>query len=389
MPEDLSFQSLTDPVFLFRAGTTLAIILLVVLAIAWSAQLRKRLIQKAKQEEPPADAPKKKAGRIAETLIAISLIVLGGWLLLRIWDFDLLQSLRDRGVPVRSLIRSLVIVTIAVALVELSSFTTRRLLARIGQGSGNRRRRAKIRTITPLISGLANAVIVLVAAAMLLSEAGVEIAPLIAGAGVAGIAIGFGAQSLVKDLFTGAFLIIEDIVSHGDVVEIGGVSGVVEAMTLRTIRVRSFDGTLHIFPYGEALVIHNKSSTFSCFAFEIQISYLSDIDTAMEVLRTVGEEIRKDEKLARSILGQLELAGVDRFTDNGVSIKGRIRTYAGENAPVGSAFLRLAKIRLDEAGILIAHRHQPVPPFDMIKDQVALHSSKAQADGNAHDRRDH
>src|SRR5690606_28675888 len=120
-----------------------------------------------------------------------------------------------------------------------------------------------------------------------LSEAGIQIAPLLAAAGVAGISIGLGAQSLVEDLFTGAFLIIEDIVSHGDVVESSGVVGTVEAMTLRTIRVRSYDGTLHIFPFGEAQVIHNKTSRFSCFAFELQISYLSNIDTAIRVVEQV------------------------------------------------------------------------------------------------------
>src|SRR5688572_21983901 len=100
MPADLSFQSLTDPAFIFRAGTSLAILFFVVLAIAWSSRLRRRILQKAKPDEAPDDAPKKKQGRIAETLIAICLIVLAGWLLLRIWDFDLLQGLRDRGVPV-------------------------------------------------------------------------------------------------------------------------------------------------------------------------------------------------------------------------------------------------------------------------------------------------
>src|SRR5262249_53517846 len=154
--------------------------------------------------------------------------------------------------------------------------------------TGDRRRAAQLRTVEPLIKGVAQAFIVFMALGMILSEAGVEVAPLIAGAGVVGIAVGFGAQTLVRDLFTGAFLIIEDIVSRGDIVEINGFSGRVEAMTLRTIRLRDYDGTLHIFPYGEAQIIHNKTNRFSYFAFSIQISYLSDIDAAEDAARRAG-----------------------------------------------------------------------------------------------------
>jgi hypothetical protein len=100
----------------------------------------------------------------------------------------------------------------------------------------------------------------------------------------------------------------------------------------------------------------------------------------MQVLRAAGEELRQDEDLKRSMLGPLELSGIDRLTDNGVVIKGRIRTYAGESAQVGSAYLRLAKIRLDEAGVLISHRHQPVPPFDLIKDRVAAPSIRDESE---------
>jgi moderate conductance mechanosensitive channel len=373
---------LNDPDIQWRLGISVAIGLAALGVIVWFGFLRGRLKRQA-QEHSPTPGKKKAPGGIAHQLVSLAVILGAGWLIAEIWDIDVARYLaRERGISVNSIVRALAIVTVAALGIELTNFAARGLIDRFAKRKGaDRRRAAKMRTVAPLISGLVNAVIMLAAIAMLLSEAGVEVAPLLAGAGVAGIAIGFGAQSLVKDLFTGAFLIIEDIVSHGDIVEIGGVSGVVEAMTLRTIRVRSFDGTLHIYPYGEALVIHNKTSSFSCFAFELQVSYLSDIDVAMKVLRETDREIRAGKELDSCIIGPLDLPGVDRLHDNGVILKGRIRTMPGESAKVGSAFLKRAKEKLDEAGVLISHRHQAVPPFEFIKDQVIAPAANGRETG--------
>jgi moderate conductance mechanosensitive channel len=365
---DLHFS---DTGLLWRIASSAGLGLAAIAIIVWLGLLRRRLAKRA-GEAAPASSGKRPPGGFAHWLVSLAILCGAIWIVLTVWDLSLSDWLPPQAGPILGgLGRVLLVASVAAAGLELTNFAARHFIQRMARRNSDRRRLAKLHTITPLISGLANAIIVIVATAMALSEVGIQIAPLLAGAGVAGIAIGFGAQSLVKDLFTGAFLIIEDIVSHGDVVEISGVTGVVEAMTLRTIRVRSYDGTLHIFPYGEAPVIHNKTSRFSCFAFELQISYLSDIGVAMDTLIKVGEEIRRDKELASSMLGSLELSGVDKLHDNGVILKGRIRTIAGENARVGSAFLKLAKERLDAAGVLIAHRHLPVPPFEMIKDQVA------------------
>jgi small conductance mechanosensitive channel len=356
------------PDFFWRLAATIAIAATTIAIVVWVGRWRRRL---AKHDTAGTDPGKRPPGRLAHTLLALALFGGATWVILEIWRIDAAAYLAPQsGSSVRSLVRVLIIIAIAAVGLELTDLASRKLIERLGERKGDRRRIAKLRTITPLISGLAHAIILLVATAMVLSEVGVEIAPLLAGAGIAGIAIGFGAQSLVKDLFTGAFLIIEDIVSHGDIVDISGVTGTVEAMTLRTIRVRSFDGTLHIFPYGEAQVIHNKTSRYSCFAFELQVSYLSDIDQAINTLVKVGDELEHDREMTEYMLAPLEISGVDKLADTGVILKGRIRTTAGDQARVGSAFLKLVKERLDEAGILIAHRHQPVPPFDWIQEQV-------------------
>ncbi len=367
MLEAIDFNA---PEFPWRVGGSVGI-LIVATGLVWLiAHIRHLMCKKTKAAS--SITATKPPGRFSQGLLSLAVIGVAAWLLAQVWGVGTNAWVAsDSGFGLRSVIRAVVIIALAAIAIELTSFAAQLLIGRIGGHTRDRRRVAKLRTIAPLISGLANAIILLVAISMVLSEAGIQIAPLLAGAGVAGIAIGFGAQSLVKDLFTGAFLIIEDIVSHGDVVEISGVVGTVEAMTLRTIRVRSYDGTLHIFPFGEAQVIHNKTSRFSCFAFELQISYLSNIDTAIRVVEQVGDEIAADKELASCLIGKLDLAGVDRLSDNGVILKGKIKTVAGENGRVGTAFLKRVKERLDEAGVLIAHRHLPVPPYDTIRDFVA------------------
>ena len=367
LPVEIDF---TNPDTIWRLALSVLIAAIAISVILWVGHVRRKACERAAAASPGVD--RKKPLGWAHLLLSLAAIAAAAWTIAQVWGVDTAVLLAPAGgIQFRGVIRVIVIIAIAAAALEIINLVGRTLLDRVAKRSvDHRRRAAKLRTVAPLITGLINAVILLVAIAMVLAEAGIEVAPLLAGAGVAGIAIGFGAQSLVKDLFTGAFLVIEDIVSHGDIVEIGGVSGRVEAMTLRTIRLRSFDGTLHIFPYGEAQVIHNKTSSFSTFAFELQLSYLSSIDQAISVLNEVGEEIVSDKSLAPSIIGKLDLVGVDKLSDNGVILKGRIRTHTGENAKVGNAFLKRAKERFEAAGLLISHRHLPVPPFDTIKDMV-------------------
>lgn len=351
----------TNPETAGRAGITLIVAIAAIWMIAYAIHLRRRLARRlAKTPTRFAVDRDPSLGRPTFWLLAAAILIGAVWLCLKVWGVEFTFPDSEGGGVMRAVGRSLVIVILAAAASELVSFGARALVARIARRKGDRRRLAKLRTITPLISGLANAVIVFAAASMILSEVGVQIAPLLAGAGVVGIAIGFGAQTLVKDVFTGMFLILEDIVSHGDQVEIGGVSGTVEAMTLRTIRLRDFDGVVHIFPYGEAQVIHNKTVGFSCFAFEFQIAYTASIDDATAALRAAGDDLQHDSDVSNCVLAPVEIGGVDRLSDMGVVIKGRIRTLAGEQGKVGPVFLKLAKERLDEAGVEIAYRQPPI-----------------------------
>jgi small conductance mechanosensitive channel len=187
---------------------------------------------------------------------------------------------------------------------------------------------------------------------------------LIAGAGILGLAIGFGAQTLVKDFLTGVFLILEDTVSIGDIVTIGNFGGVVEDMSLRTIKLRDFDGTLHIFPYSEAMVIHNKTKSFSFAVFNLSISYTSDIGSALDAMQQVGAELQEDPEFNRFILEPIEVVGVDNLADSAVVLKGRIKTQPAKQWAVQREYLKRIKLAFDANGVEIPFPHLKLVPPD-------------------------
>lgn len=295
------------------------------------------------------------------TQLALNIVIVAGGLsvIAEIWGFDPLgwtrtpwgQSVSSAGSKV-----FVVVVTAAIAFeaasLALQYFHSRLLM----QADGDLRRAAQLNTLGPIFRSAVQIVILVLAAMTLLSQIGVQIAPILAGAGVVGIAIGFGAQTLVKDVFTGFFLIIEDIVAVGDVVQIQAFSGTVERMTLRTIRLRAFDGTLHIFPYGEAQIIHNMTKSFSYSAFDIPVKADTDIDQALNVMRETFAGMKRDDACAGLILGDIELAGVDLLSDIGIILKGRIRTQPQARWEVLRAYNRRLKAAFDQAGIVLTHK---------------------------------
>lgn len=291
------------------------------------------------------------------TWLLTRLAILGGALVLvaGIWGVDLFAWLG--GGAGGGIFRAIGVIILAVGAVEVAGFVVDRLVDGFAKRSGDGRRAAQIRTLGPLIRGFIQSVLVVVSALTFLSEVGVKVGPLLASAGVVGVAIGFGAQTLVKDFLTGIFLIVEDIVSVGDVVQISGSGGLVEDMTLRTIRLRDFDGTLHIFPYSEAQVIHNLTKSFSYYVFDLQISYESDIDRAVAVMKSTGEDLARDPEFSPKILAPIEVVGVDGLADSGVKLKARIKTEPIEQWNVGREYNRRIKLAFDHEGIQIPYPH--------------------------------
>ncbi|WP_374471566.1 mechanosensitive ion channel family protein [Phenylobacterium sp.] len=295
------------------------------------------------------------------TWALMRLFVLGAALLLvvSVWGIDPWAWIS--GEAGARLVRLALILVLVTALVEVAGFVIRRFIEGVASRSRDARRANQIRSLGPLLTGSLQGVLLVVGLLTFLSELGVQVGPLLASAGVVGLAVGFGAQTIVKDFLTGVFLIAEDAVSVGDNVRIGDASGTVEAMTLRTIRLRNMNGTLHIFPYSEAQVIHNRTKAFSSYLFDLQIAYDADIDEALGVMTRVGEEMRADPEFGPMITRPFEVMGVDKLADSGVVLKARVTTTPKDQWKVGREYNRRIKLAFDRAGIGI-----PFPTVQLV-----------------------
>ncbi len=211
----------------------------------------------------------------------------------------------------------------------------------------------RARTLLPLIRKVTFVVLSVVVGLTLLSELGIDIAPLLAGAGVVGLAVGFGAQTLVKDVITGLFILIEDTISVGDFVSLGGHDGTVEALSIRSIRLRDPAGTVHTVPFSDVTSVVNYTREFAYAVLEIGVGYGEDVDRVIEVIKEVGAELRADPDVGTSIQDDLQVLGLDSFGDSAVVIKVRIRTAPGMQWAIRRAYNRLLKIRFDKENIEI------------------------------------
>ena len=285
--------------------------------------------------------------------------VIAAIFLLQAWGIESLGWLTsDIGLQIVGTVVSIaVILVLALVFWEVFTLVVERYLAKLdGEGA----RSARARTLLPLARNAVLVVLVVVVGMIVISELGVNIAPLLAGAGVMGIAIGFGSQKLVQDVITGMFILIEDTIAIGDVVKLGDHAGVVEAITIRTIRLRDFGGTVHTMPFNEVSTILNLTKDFSRYVFEVGIAYREDVDQVIEVLKEIGAGMQEDEEFGPLITQPLEVMGLDKFADSAVVIKARITTQPIKQWTVGREFNRRMKIRFDELGIEIPFPHQTV-----------------------------
>jgi small conductance mechanosensitive channel len=212
---------------------------------------------------------------------------------------------------------------------------------------------ARAETLSGIVLSIVLVAVWTVEILMVLRELGFDIAPVLAGAGVVGLAVGFGAQNLVRDVISGAFMLLEDQVRVGDVAVVNGAGGVVERMNLRTITLRGLDGTVHVFSNGAITTLANKTREFSFYVFDVGIAYKEDVDRVIEVLNALGAELQAVPSFGDDILEPIEVLGVDAFLDSAVVVKARVKTRAGRQWVVGREMNRRIKIRFDEARIEI------------------------------------
>lgn len=262
--------------------------------------------------------------------------------------------------PVLSGVTVLLIVLLAflsAALARRFIMASHKRLAARAEGPEERKR---IETLERVFRYIASVVVTVVAFMLVLSQLGISIAHILATAGVAGLTIGFGAQSLVKDYFTGFVMLIENQIRVGDVVEVAGKVGAVEELTLRYVRLRDYEGAVHYVPNGAILTVTNRSRLFAFAVMDIGVAYKEDIERVSQVMKETATAFRSEPDWADKILDDLEIAGVDQWADSAVVIKCRLKTMAQEQWAVRRAFLGRLKNAFDRAGIEIPYPHRTV-----------------------------
>lgn len=209
---------------------------------------------------------------------------------------------------------------------------------------------------------IASVLIWLVTVTLILSELGISIAPILGAAGVVGVAVGFGAQSLVKDYFTGFFLLLENQIRQGDVIQAGGKAGVVEEITLRFVRMRDYDGNVHFVPNGTITTVTNMTRGHAHAVVDVGVAYRENVDQALEIMRQTGAELRADPAFAAKILEDVEIVGVEAWADSAVVLRCRFKVAPIEQWGVRREYLRRLKHAFDVAGIEIPFPHLTLYP---------------------------
>jgi small conductance mechanosensitive channel len=347
--------------FVFQATALSAVIVVAAWFVADGLRRLARnvfaLSAEIKQRYPSLEGRANRYLPILENGLSVIIAVIAGFALLEAWGIDSSAWLATTfGQRVTSSVITIVLLLVlTVVVLEIASAAIERYLSREGEDVS-----ARAKTLLPLLRTALLVVLVTMFVLVTLSELGLNIAPLLAGAGVVGLAIGFGAQTLVKDIITGIFILMEDQLAVGDVVKVGSHAGVVERLSLRTIQLRDLAGTVHVVPFSEVTTLENLTKDFSRYVFEVGVAYREDTDEVVAVLHQIGADLIEDEAYRDLIVEPLEVLGVDSFGDNAVIIKARITTKPIKQWQVGREFNRRMKKRFDELGIEIPFPHRTI-----------------------------
>ena len=256
-----------------------------------------------------------------------------------------------------TLLRVVLIALVAWIGLGLMQRLTRLFRERITRRMEDREQMKRVETLGRVFRYIAAVIVLVVATTLILSELGIAVAPILGAAGVIGLAVGFGAQSLVKDYFAGFFILLENQMRQGDVVDIAGKAGLVEEITLRYVRLRDYDGNVHFVSNGLITTVTNMSRGYAQSVVDVGVAYREDTDEAVAVMRETGAELRADPAFGPKILDELEIAGVDKWADSAVILRCRFKVRPLEQWNVRREFLRRLKKAFDARGIEIPFPH--------------------------------
>ncbi|WER50056.1 mechanosensitive ion channel [Cupriavidus sp. WKF15] len=343
-------------VFLRRTVASVALFVIALLLTLVAGRSPKARVRAPRIRDRRRSAYLQRFGRFAMALVRVviwaTVVELGA----RIWGTSVLHLVESSPAR-RHIAESLLSVTATVLLAWLTwlvidTAITQALSPTHGRAAAQPSLRAK--TILPLVRNASFVALLVIAMMVVLANLGVNVTPLLAGAGVVGLAIGFGAQSLVQDLITGLFIVIEDSIAIGDSIELPDHAGVVEAMTIRTVKLRDGKGALHTLPYSQIKAVKNLSRGYGYAVFNICLAYQSDLDRALDLIRSTGSQIARDHRYTRKLLSGLEILGLDRFDPGGPVVMAQVKTRPLMQAEITRAFNALLKRQFDANGIRLA-----------------------------------
>lgn len=271
-----------------------------------------------------------------------------------------------------ALVNVLLILTLAWILQRVVGRVVRLLKARLAASAEGLEGQKRVETLGRVFGYVASVAIGILTLLLVLSEIGISIAPLLATAGVAGVAIGFGAQSLVKDYFSGFVMLMENQIRQGDVVEIAGKTGLVEEVTLRHVRLRDYEGAVHFVPNGAIDTVTNKSRGFAFAVMDIGVAYRESLDRVYRVIEAVAGGMRADAAFALKIIEDIEIAGVEQWADSAVVIKVRLKVSPLEQWGVRREFMRRLKLAFDSEGIEIPFPQRVVHTLSSSSDRPVV-----------------
>ncbi len=365
-----------------RAGSVIATVLAVLIWLQWSLHLMPSfwllliggslplLLSVSRRSvdhllRPVEGMPEDRAPVLAAVALERglrALLIIGAALALAYaWDIDLIALTASDTVATRLIrggLSAVVIVLIADFVWRLSRALIDRKLVTSKtpdkMETEEIRRQARLRTLLPILRNVLMVVIATVAALMVLAALGVEIAPLIAGAGVVGVAVGFGAQTLVKDVISGVFYLLDDAFRVGEYIQSGGYKGTVESFSLRSVKLRHHRGPLYTVPFGELGAVQNMSRDWVIDKMQIVITYDSDLDMAKKLIKQIGKDLAADPEFAPKIIEPMKMQGVEQFGELGMHIRMKMMTKPGEQFPIRRKALAMIKKAFDANDISFA-----------------------------------
>ncbi len=290
---------------------------------------------------------------IVRAAVTVLITAASGFVLLEVWGLGAWSWLNQTGLGARivSAVTSIgLMLVLAVLVWEGANASVERHLRALTDAA-HLARAGRLRTLLPMLRTTLLVAIVLVVGLMALSEVGVNIAPLLAGAGVIGIAVGFGSQKLVQDLITGLFLLLENAMQVGDVVTLGGLTGTVEALSIRTIRLRALDGAVHIIPFSAVTTVTNQTRDYGYALLDISVGLNEDPAHVTDIVKKIAADMRAEPRWATVVLDTLEVMGVERFVDMAYVLRIRMKTQPASRWSVGRELNRRIKVGFDERAI--------------------------------------